>query len=468
MKYDVIVIGSGFAGLSAAIEAAEAGASVIILEKMKAPGGNSMISDGGMAVAGTELQREHGVEDSPELFYDDMLKAGMGLNHPALVRKVTEGALDAYLWLTGQLGVEFLDRVDLFGGHSASRSHGAVRVTGASIIRPMLKRLDELGVRILYGWNVTEILLEEQRVTAVRAESDYDFRTGNGIESHLIEARSSVVLAGGGFGADVDFRTIHDPRLDAGIDTTNKIFTSSDLLVEAMKKGASAIHLSHIQLGPWASPDERGFGNGPLFADYTGLIYGILVDPDSGRRFINEHSDRKVLSDAILAVGRPCICISDAAAIRHTGWDISRALKSQVVRTFEDMKSLAAYYAIPEEQLKETIDQFNTGVVNRKDPHFDREVMKDSMKIEEPPYYAMRLWPKVHYTMGGLQIDEEARVISLDRKPIAGLYAAGEITGGVHGACRLGSCALTNCVVFGRIAGKNAAGAQKAGSSSPQ
>ena len=139
-SYDIIVVGTGFAGLAAAIEAATAGASVLVLEKMKAAGGNSIISDGGMAVAESPLQKRHGIEDSADLFYRDMMKAGLGLNHPELVRTLTDHAGEAYLWLTEDLGAEFMDRVDLFGGHTVARSHGAAGVTGAAIIKPHVKK----------------------------------------------------------------------------------------------------------------------------------------------------------------------------------------------------------------------------------------------------------------------------------------------------------------------------------------
>jgi len=458
MRCDVLVAGSGFAGLSAAIEAGKAGASVLVLEKMKAVGGNSIISDGGMAVAGSPLQKKHGVEDTPEVFYSDMMKAGLGLNYPDLVRRLTEDAVSAYNWLTEELGVEFMDRVDLFGGHSLPRSHGAARVSGASIIKPMLKKIEELGIQIKYGWNLSELIFTGSRITGVRADSNYNYKTKKGEAGHLIQVEKGVVLAGGGFGADVKFRSAQDPRLDEKIDSTNKVYATSELLVEAMKKGASAIQLSHIQLGPWASPEEKGFGDGPLFADYTGLIYGILIDPSTGKRFINEHSDRKTLSDAIIGRGQPCLCISDEAAVRHTGWDISRALKKKVVRTFSSLDALGAYYNIPSDKLTSTINYFNSDLGKGADSLFSRNLLPDSLPIEKPPYYAMRVWPKVHYTMGGLQIDSRARVISLEQEPMTGLYAAGEITGGIHGACRLGSCAVTNCIVFGRIAGRQAAG----------
>jgi len=139
--YDVIVVGTGFAGLAAALEASRAGASVLIVEKMRSAGGNSIVSDGGFAAPGTGLQQRAGIDDSPELMYADMMKAGLGLNDPELVQTVAENALDAFNWTVDYLGVEYMDRVDLFGGHSVARSHAAARVTGASIVNPMLKKV---------------------------------------------------------------------------------------------------------------------------------------------------------------------------------------------------------------------------------------------------------------------------------------------------------------------------------------
>ncbi|MDA3940323.1 MAG: flavocytochrome c [Spirochaetia bacterium] len=452
--YDIIVIGAGFAGLSCAIEAKKSGASVVVLEKMKAAGGNSIISDGGMAIAGSPLQLKHNIEDSPEQFYQDMIKAGLGLNHPELVRTLTDKAVEAYLWLTEELGVKFMDRVDLFGGHSVARSHGAVNVSGASIINPMLNKLKDLNIPIKYGHVLSELIIENGQVQGVLISSGYNYKTNTGTQTFKMIARKGVVLAGGGFGSDVSFRKVQDPRLDEQIETTNKPFATAQLLIEALNKGAAPVQLSHIQLGPWASPDERGIGDGPLFADYTGFIYGMIVNPATGKRFINEQADRKRLSDAILAVGKPCLCISDDAAVKHTGWDIGKALNKGVVKTFSSLDSLAEYYSIPLESLSETVIDFNNNMNTEGDDRFGRQMPKDAKHLRYPPFYAMKVWPKVHYTMGGLQIDTSARVIDLHHKPIPGLYAAGEITGGIHGASRLGSCAITSCVVFGRIAGQ--------------
>ena len=476
-SFDVVVVGAGFAGLAAAIEARKAGATVLVIEKMKAPGGNSIISDGGMAAAGTGLQRMHGIEDTPELFYQDMLKAGQGLNHPELVRTLVEQASEAYQWTVDYLGVEYLDRVDLFGGHSVPRSHAAASITGASILKPMLSKLDSLGIPLMKATCLTGILQEGGRVRAIEVREAWEYgKPGSGIPRQLSISKA-LVLAAGGYGADIAFRSVQDPRLGPALDTTNKPSTTAEVLSMALKLGAAPVQLSHIQLGAWTSPDEKGFGDGPLFADYIGLVYGILVDPSTGCRFVNECSDRKVLSDALLNIKKPGICISDEAAVHRSGLDLVKAIRKGVVLTFSSLENLASHYGLPVTSLLDTVRAFNGELsieelsieessvdkLSSGEPSevstrlFNRVLPGNARQIATPPYYAMRLWPKVHYTMGGLQIDTRARVIDLEHRPIPGLYAAGEITGGVHGASRLGSCAITDCLVFGRIAGRQAA-----------
>lgn len=469
--YDVVVVGAGFAGLAAAIEARKAGASVLVIEKMKAPGGNSIISDGGLAAAGTELQNRHGIEDSAELFYRDMLRAGQGLNHPELVRILVDKSRDAYQWTVEYLGVEYLDRVDVFGGHSVARSHAAAGITGAAILKPLLAKLSELGIPLMKAAYLTGILYDGHRVHGIDIREGWEYGKPDSGTARQIGVRKAVVLAAGGFGADVAFRSVQDPRLGPALDTTNKPSATAEVLTAALRLGAAPVQLSHIQLGAWASPDEKGFGNGPLFADYIGLVYGILVDPTTGCRFINECSDRKVLSEALLGIGSPGICVSDEAAVQRSGLDISKALRKGVVKTFSSLESLASHYGIPVTALSATVQAFNdecspkglledqsSGKMVPDEPRlFGRVLPRDAVPIATPPFHAMRLWPKVHYTMGGLQIDTRARVMDLDHRPMPGLYAAGEITGGVYGASRLGSCAITDCLVFGRIAGQQAA-----------
>ncbi len=455
---DVLVIGSGFAGLAAAIEAHSAGASVIVVEKMQAPGGNSSISDGGVAAAGTPMQRAADIVDSPDLMYADMVRAGLGLNQPALVREVAERSAETFQWSTEYLGVAYLDRIDQFGGHSVPRCYTAEGVSGSTIVKRQLAKLRQLGVPIKLQTQFRKFVLDDSsRVIGVCVREGYSFKDPAAGTDCSIRARRAVVLATGGFGADVVFRSAQDPRLTGEIDTTNVAFATAEALIETLRVGAMPIHLSHIQLAPWTSPDERGFGDGPRFADYIVFQYGLVVSPTTSKRIVNEMADRKTVADAILAVGHPCIGIADERAVSQSGWSIERALRKGVVRTFQTLKELSNFYGLDNDELSSTIARFNTCVERKADNEFGKPIIQNACPIQQPPYYAVRLWPKVHHTMGGVGIDVKARVLDLHGHPIQGLFAAGEVAGGVHGACRLGSCAITDCLVFGRIAGRNAA-----------
>ncbi|HZK19982.1 MAG TPA: FAD-dependent oxidoreductase, partial [Treponemataceae bacterium] len=170
--HDVIIIGAGFAGLSAAIEAAQAGAKVLVLEKMASYGGNSIISDGGIAAPDTDLQKKQKIKDSPQLMYQDMIQAGLGLNNQNLVKTVCERAKDAFNW-TQCLGVKYLDRVDIFGGHSLPRCYTAKNITGATIIKKQIKKLKECGVPLRYKSYVQKFIVnKEGRVIGVSTKKN--------------------------------------------------------------------------------------------------------------------------------------------------------------------------------------------------------------------------------------------------------------------------------------------------------
>ena len=452
---DALVIGSGFAGLSAAIEANENKLNVLIIEKMNSFGGNSIISDGGIAAPHTHLQNQFDISDSEQLMYDDMLEAGLGLNHPDLVRTVVSNAKDAFEWTIDTLGVPYLNRVDLFGGHTVPRCYTPEGVTGATIILKMIDHIKARNISIQYRVAFQSFICNQQgRVIGAYVLEDYDYKTNSG-NLKTIRANHGVVLATGGFGADVPFRALQDPRLTTDIQTTNKPFATAEALKSALTIGAASIQLSHIQLGAWASPDEKGFGTGPLFADYILFQYGIMIDPKTGKRFVNELGDRKQTADAILSIGHPCIGVADHHAVSESGWDISRAIKKGVVKTFNTIEEISDYYTIEVSLLKQTLADYNHSVKTNHDLLFQKPIVSNAKMIEQPPYYVMRLWPKVHYTMGGVAINSNAQVLGFNGNIIEGLFAAGEVVGGVHGASRLGSCAITDCIVFGRIAGQN-------------
>jgi flavocytochrome c len=457
-QVDVLVVGSGLAGLAAAIEAAVAGAAVVVLEKMKITGGNTRISDGALAAPGNYLQQKAGVEDSPELFAADLLKAGLGLNHPELVKIVAHRAAETIEWTRSALGVRYLDQLDRFGGHSAARSITTRSHSGVDIIKAQVARLAELGITVRTRCQFRDFVTDAGgEIRGVRLQEDYQFPNAGSGSPKTIGARRAVILATGGFANDLAFRAKQQPGLTADIQTTNHRGATAEGLIAALGHKACPVHLSWIQLGPWGCADEKGYGKGGRFASYAVFPAGILVDPATGRRIVNEWGDRRERAEAMMRAGHPCVGIVDAQGAAKDAESLHFGLLNGKIKAFEGLEDLAAAYAIPASALTATVADYNRAVAAARTDAFGKVLSQGACAIATPPYYAIRLYPKVHYTPGGLHIDQQARVIDLHGNPIPRLFAAGEVTGGIHGASRLGSCALTECLVFGRIAGQEAA-----------
>ncbi len=455
---DVVVIGSGLAGLAAAIEAATAGAEVAVFEKMKITGGNTRISDGALAAPGNFLQRKAGVEDSPELFAADMVKAGLGLNHPELVRIVAENAAATIEWTRTELGVRYLDQVDRFGGHAVARSVTTRSHSGVDIIKAQVARLAGLGIQVHTQCRFTGFVADVYgAIQGVRIREGYRFPDADSGTPRTIGARRAVVLATGGFANDPPFRAAQHPGLKASLQTTNHRGATAEGLIAALGLQACPVHLSWIQLGPWGCADEKGYGKGGRFASYALFPAGILVDPVTGQRIVNEWGDRRERAEAMMQTGHACVGVVDARGALKDAESLQYCLKSGKVRAFDRLEDLAAAYEMPGPAFLETVAAYNRAIAAGQPDAFGKNLGPEAIAVTTPPYYAIRLYPKVHYTPGGVRIDPHARVIDLHGKPIPRLFAAGEVTGGVHGASRLGSCALTECLVFGRIAGQEAA-----------
>jgi flavocytochrome c len=470
---DVIVIGSGAAGLSAAIEARQKGAAVMVFEKMPVVGGNTRISDGGLSAPGNFMQKRLGITDSARMFYDDIMRAGLGLNHPELVKIFAQNASDAIDW-TRQLGVQYQDRLDKFGGHCTPRCVTIQNNAGRDIIKAQIRRLDQMQVPIHTRHALEGLITDDSGTVAgvrirscsrgsgsdLNTGSDQDFGpaadAGQTMVQH-IRARRAVVLATGGFSSDVAFRSCQNPRLDAALLTTNHKGATAEGLVAALRIHAMPVHLSWIQLGPWGCADETGYGKGSRFASYSIFPTGILVDPATGSRIVNEWADRRQRSDAMLATGHICAGIVDAQGAQKDPDSLAHCLKTQKAKPFDSLTRLAEAWQMPPDALEKTVSEYNHMVRTGTKDQFGKLPHKNAVPIGSPPFYAMGLWPKVHYTPGGLQINKNARVMDLTHRPIGHLFAAGEVTGGIHGAGRLGGCALPECIVFGRIAGQQAA-----------
>ncbi len=457
-SYDVVIIGSGFAGLAAAIEAKIAGANVIVIEKMPMHGGNSIINGGDFCAAGTKMQKAAGVQDSPELMLKDMLKAGLYLNHPDLAKIVAYGSNEALEWCETYIGAKFA-RLNFHGGHSVKRAHQTINASGSELVNKMLSKARQLGVKVHTRTKLERFILNENnRVIGIEVKKNYRFPDENTGTKAFIKASKAVIIASGGFARDINLRKIHDPRLDERFESTNHPGATGEALMAACLAKAMDVHMDWIQLGPWTSPDEKGFGYVPLFCERL-VGYGPMINPKTGKRFFKETGNRKERADAIILVGTPVLIMGDSYAVKKQVFPnaLEKGIENGSIKKFDNLDDLAKAYNIPVAAFKEEIAKWNSYVEKKKDPDFECMIFPDAKPMVEPPFYAARLWPKVHHTMGGLVINKDAQVIGFNLKPVVGLYAAGEVTGGIHGAVRLGGVAMADCVVFGRIAGKNAA-----------
>ena len=452
---DVLVVGTGFAGLAAAIEARTASSDVLVLEKMPVPGGNSSINGGDFSAAGTPMQKALEIEDSSEQMAKDMLRAGLYLNYPELAKTVAEQSAAALEW-SQSLGAKF-DRVNYHGGHSVKRAHQLVERSGSGLVNKQLDKARALGAKIEFRTKLTRLVVKDDRVVGVEVRRNYRFPNETSGDVAFIKARKAVVLASGGFSQNVAFRQMFDPRLTADFTSTNHPGATGEATIAACMAGALGTQMDWIQLGPWTSPDEKGFGYVPQFVERV-VGYGVMVDPVTGKRFFKETGNRKERADAIILLGHPAVILADTTnttAMVDPG-QLKGALDNGSLRKFDTLEDLAKGYGMPVGPFVEQVKRWNSFVEQKKDPELDCMIFKDAVPNVTPPYYAARLWPRVHFTMGGLAINKNAQVIGLDLKPMPGLYAAGEAAGGVHGAVRLGGCSMPACVVFGRIAGQNA------------
>jgi flavocytochrome c len=318
--------------------------------------------------------------------------------------------------------------------------------------------LKQKGVEIRTRCLLTRLQKDsEGALRGVQILSDYKFPDDNSGVLRNIHANRAVILATGGFGNDIQFRMVQNPRLDESVGSTNHRGATSEGLIAALESRAAPVHLSWIQLGPWGCADETGYGRGASFASYSVYPTGILVDPAAGQRIVNEWADRRRRCDAIFKAGHMCVGIVDADGAEVAAESLQHCLKRGYVKAFATLTDLASAFSMPDGQLEVTVKSYNHAVREGEQDPFGKPLANGAKPLIKPPFYAIRLWPKVHYTSGGVGINSKSQVIDLNNRPIPHLFAAGEVCGGIHGASRLGSCSLTECIVFGRIAGQQAA-----------
>lgn len=486
---DIVIVGAGGAGMTAAIAAANEGKNVVIVESQAMVGGNSVRSTGGMNAAKTPAQDENefaesaGVEktletaasewagneaitaladtvagqwaeyqanpvgyfDSVELMELDTLIGGHGTNDPALVEALCSNSADAIAWLSEQ-GIE-LTSVSSFGGASVKRIHRPVDSEGKTIsvgsyMIPLLQaKCEELGVEFIMNTTANEILTDANGAAVGIAATD---KNGAAV---TVNAKA-VVLATGGFGANLDMVVEYKPEL-AGFMTTNAPGAQGQGIDMAVAIGAGTVDMDQIQIHPTVEANTAALITEGLRGDGA-----ILVNAE-GNRFTDEVGTRDVVSAAEIAQpGSYSWLIIDQAMVDASGV-IQGYIESGFTVTGETYEELAEAMGVDAAAFAATMDKWNAAVAAGVDEEFGRTSFANP--LDTAPYYAIKVTAGIHHTMGGLTINPQTQVLAGDGTVIDGLYAAGEVTGGVHGGNRLGGNAVADFVVFGRIAGEQAA-----------
>lgn len=445
MDVDVVVVGSGGAGLISAIKAKENGKKVVVLEKLPIIGGNTLISGAEYAAPQNWLQDKENIKDSVELFEKDVEKAG---GNKELIKVLATNALDGAKWLRDDVGVEWMDHLMFFGGHSVKRSLIPKGQSGKELINKLSDKCSKLGIDILTETNCYELIFEDNKVKGVKA----NIKTGQ-----LTVNAKSVILATGGFGANKKMLYENDKEIDDKILSTNQPGSTGDGIIMAQKIGADVVDMDKIQLYPICDVQTGKL----LYTADTRLTSGAILVNKQGNRFVEELDTRRKISMAIK---------EQQDSIAYQIWDEDSMQKSKVLQDHKieydnlienkkmikanSIEEIADFFDLDKENLKKTIEKFNKDSENGKDTLFN--LRRLGFKIEKAPFYCLKAVPAVHHTMGGLKINKEAKVLNTKAQEIDGLFAAGEVTGEIHGNNRLGSVSIADITVFGIIAGTNA------------
>ncbi len=501
-KADVVIIGGGGAGLSAAVTAARKGASVLILEKSSFVGGNTMAAGGGFNAAVPETVAKHDMSkgqadlieaqlaakplnekqaeliaqlaedwkaykargekhadgkpvlfDSPAWHALQTWAAGDNKADLNLVDKLSHLAPESVKILT-DMGLVWNDKTSQYVGALWPRSHDAANYkSGEGFIQTFLQTIakEKLPVKISYYTRADNLVMKDGRVVGVEAK-------GPKGEKMFASANKGVILATGGFSANIEMRMKYDTKwgnLDSSIPTTNLSGITGDGIVMAEKLGANLVGMEYIQLLPICDPETGS-------VQTTVSIGTPLYVNMEGKRFVNELERRDVISKAILEQpGKKFWKVINAKnaridknGVNSYGLKVETLIKQGKVVKADTVEELAQKMGVPADNLVKTVKAWNEFCRKQVDEEFGRPSCLDNVTLFEGPYYADIHSPAVHHTMGGVQIDTSTHVIDKNGKPIPGLYAAGEVTGGIHGTNRVGANAIPDALSFGRVAGE--------------
>lgn len=444
-KCDIVVIGAGGAGLSSAIQASQKGADVIVLEKMGIAGGNSNYATAGLNASETGVQRKLGIQDSNEQYFEDTMKGGHYINDPELVQTLVKNSADAVDWLAS-LGADLSD-VGKMAGSTNPRTHrpqGGAPI-GAHLISVLKKQSlnsENSGVIEIRTRNkVLDILTDENgAVSGVLVES----QSG----TYEIKAKA-VIVASGGFGANKKMVSEYRPEY-ADFNTTNHSGATGDAVEFLKNLDVQFIQMEQIQTHPTVV-----VGSGIMITEAVRGNGAIMVNRE-GKRFASEMLPRDAMSEAVLAqTGKSAFLIFDQG-IRDSLKAIESYDAQGLLTSGNTSEELAEKLGIPPQTFAQTIKTYNQYQKNGNDLDFGRKGNEMPRALEKSPFYAVEVAPAIHHTMGGVKINSNAEVLNNSGNVIPGLFAAGEVTGGVHGANRLGGTAVADIVIYGRIAANSA------------
>ncbi|KAF8303074.1 fumarate reductase [Clavulina sp. PMI_390] len=453
MSNTVIVVGGGLAGLSCCHTLLERGANVLLLDKNGFMGGNSTKATSGINGAGTATQQELGIPDSAKIFFEDTKRSARDLAREPLIKVLTGKSGDAVNWLQDKFALD-LSKVARLGGHSQPRTHrGNAQFPGMVITYAQLERLEDLAetmpdrCKIILKARVTKLVQESGAVVGVEYEKD----------GKTTVVKGPVVLATGGYAADFGEDSLlkkYRPEY-FNLSTTNGDHSTGDGHKMAIAIGANSIDMEKVQVHPTGLIDPKDPNAKVKFLAAEALrgCGGLLLD-NEGQRFADELGHRDYVTGRIWDNGKyPIRLILNGQASNEIEWHCKHYVGRGLMKRYESGEALAKDMGLSPEVLKKTFDDYNLISSGKaKDPFGKKYYPGGEFKLNDFFHVAL-MQPVLHYTMGGLEIDDHSRVLGAGGKAIPGLFACGEVGGGVHGANRLGGSSLLGCVVYGRVAG---------------
>ncbi|CAG8542860.1 15818_t:CDS:10 [Funneliformis caledonium] len=455
MAAQIIVVGGGLSGLSAAHTVLEHGANVLVLDKNSFFGGNSTKATSGINGALTKTQIALGIQDSAAIFEADTIRSARDLARPDIIKVLTGNSASAVEWLQDKFKLD-LSLVSRLGGHTQPRTHrGKEMFPGMTITYALMELLEEIAekqpnrARIVMKARVTKLIKEGEEVIGVEYEKD----------GQTFKELGPVILATGGYAADfTESSLLKKYRPDIyDLPTTNGDHCTGDGHKMVLAIGGQAIDLEKVQVHPTGlvDPKEPDAKIKFLAAEALRGVGGLLLNGE-GKRFCDELGHRDYVTGEIWKTKGPVRLVLNSKAAKEIEWHCKHYVGRGLMRKFSSGEDLAREIGVPVSRLRETFDDYNGIASGKKKDPYGKKFFHNAPLTVDDNFHVALMAPVLHYTMGGVEVTPDSEVKDVQGKVIPGLYASGEIAGGVHGANRLGGSSLLGCVVFGRVAGDSA------------